>query len=184
MPFTTVPSVQIFLNKSTLNTAETALVNALIPMVDGLIRNYCGWYVLAKDYTDVPFSGTGASTLDLKVYPINSITKLTIDGVDSLSSVSVNNEDGELYYTTTSGLTFTSGTRNIVASFNAGYTTVPDDISYAANWLVTLNASRILGESVGIESEKFNDIAVTYDKADIPPMVKQVLDKYRRIGIY
>jgi hypothetical protein len=153
-------------------------------MVDGMIRNYCGWNILAKDYTNKKFSGNGATTLDLHVYPVNTLTSLTIDGVSYTAAVSLNNDDGELYFTSDSGATFAAGTLNIVTSFNAGYTTVPSDLEYAANWLVTLNAKRIMDESVGIHSEKFNDIAVEYDKADIPVMVKQMLDPYRWIGIY
>ena len=182
--FTDITTVTMFLHKTTLSIQEAALVNVLIPMVDGMIKNYCGWEVLAKDYTDKKFSGNGSTTLDLYTYPVNSVTKLEIDGADVLSSVSINTDDGELYFTSSAGYTFTSGTLNIVTSFNAGYASVPSDMSYAANWLVTLNAKRILDESVGVNSEKFNDIAVDYDKADIPQMVKNILDRYRRIGIY
>lgn len=183
MPFTTLASVTTLLNRTSLSAEDTALVNLMIPMVDGTIRNYCGWDVLATDYVK-SFSGNGGATLDLKAYPINTLTSLLIDAVDTTASVSINADEGELYFTSDSGLTFTSGTLNIVASFNAGYSVVPAELAYAAGWLVTLNVKRILDESVGVTKERFNDISVEYDKVDIPPMVKNILDRYRRIGIY
>ena len=182
MAFTTTAKVQLLLNKTTLSANETALVNALIPMVDGVIKNYCGWEILAKDYVAKKYSGNGTSTLDLRVFPINSLTSLLVGTTNQTTAVSINAEDGELYFA--AGTTFTEGTLNITATFNAGYTVTPDDLNYAATWLVIENFKRVTEETIGIESQKFNDIEVKYTSTDIPVMVKHTLDKYRYIGVY
>lgn len=183
MAFTTVDKVRVFLNKTSLDVTETATVNLLIPMIDGVIKNYCGWNIEAKDYTNKKFSGNGTDTLDLRVFPINSLTALTIDSVNKLSVVSINSEDGELYFANSSG-TFTEGTLNITATFNAGFTTTPDDLNFVAAWMVAENYKRITEEAIGIESQRFNDIEVKFSSTDIPVLVKHTLDKYRYIGIY
>lgn len=195
MSLTTSDNVALFLNKTTLTMEESALVDLLITMVDGVVSNYCGWNVEAKDYTKT-FSGTGSTILDLKVYPVNQLTSLVIDGTELVTATTVgqvttytsdaiiNSEDGELYFDSTSGRTFTSGTRNIVAQYNAGFATIPDDLVFAATWLVVYNFKRVDSNSIGILEEKFNDIAIKYDSSDIPVLVKHTLDRYRYISIY
>lgn len=184
MDFTTEDSVRKFLNKTALTDQESEVVSMLIPFIGGVIRNYCGWNILADDYIDKKFSGLGGSTLDLKVFPVNSVEKLEIGGVDYLSQVSINEEDGELYFESTAGMTFTAGTRNIVITFNAGYEEVPAELEHTAAWLCALFFNRIDLQNIGVKSERFNDTEVTYDPTDLPVLVKQVLDRYRRIGIY
>lgn len=183
MNFTNLTNVMLFLNKTSLTPSDNITINLLIGMVDGIIKNYCGWEVLAKDYS-LSYNGNGTTTLDLKAYPINTLTSLTIDDTEVTSQASLNASDGIIYFTTETGLTFTSGTNNVQAEFNAGYSTVPSDLAYAASWLVVINYNRISQESIGVVSEQFNTIKVEYDKADIPIMVKQVLDRYRYISIY
>ena len=184
MDFTTPDNVKIFLNKTVLTTQELAIVTMLIASINGVIKNYCGWEVLAKDYTDKVFNGNGGTTLDVKALPLNSLALLTIDGVDYTADVSLNDEDGELYFTSDTGLTFTSGTRNIVATYNAGYPVVPDELVHVASWLVAIFFGRIKLENIGVAEERFNDIEVKYDPTDLPVLVKKTLDRYRRIGIY
>lgn len=184
MDFTTPYNVMKFLNKTAFAEPELAVVTMLISSVNGVIRNYCGWEVLAKDYTDKIFDGKGGTTLDVKALPLNSLTSLIVSDVDLTAEVSINEEDGELYFTTDSGYTFTSGVRNVKATYNAGYMAVPDELSHVASWLVAIFFGRINLENIGVKSERFNDIEVTYDPTDLPVLVKKILDRYRRIGIY
>lgn len=183
MSFTTIDNVKLFLNKTSLDTNESALATLLITVIDGVIKNYCGWEIAAKDYSK-KFDGNGTDTLGVEVYPINAVTAVTIDGVDSLATVSINYDDGELYFDSTTGTVFTSGKLNVSVDFNAGFTTIPDDLTYAASWLVALNFKRIVEETVGISSQKLDILTVNYDPSDIPVMVKHVLDRYRYLRIY
>ena len=183
MAYTTVDNVTLFLNKSSLSTTETSLVNLLITMLSGAINNYCGWELAAKDY-EVTFDGNGTNSLDVRVYPVNELTSLTIDDVDYTADVSLNSPDGELFFTTESGIIFTAGKQNVVVEFNGGYSATPDDLAYAASWLVALNFNRITQEAIGVSEDTFNNVKVKYDPSDIPKIVKDVLDRYRRISVY
>lgn len=184
MQFTTAENVLKFLNKEAFTDQESAIISMLIPQIDGVVRNYCGWEVTAKDYTEKLFDGTGGYTLDLKSLPLNELSELLIDGEDYTDVVSANQEDGELFFTTSDGITFTSGTRNISATYNSGYLNVPTDLDFAAAWLVALFFSRIDLENLGVAEEQFNAAGVKYDPTDLPVLVKHTLDRYRRIGIY
>lgn len=183
MNFTTSDKVALFLNKTTLSLSEAVTIDMLIDMVDGVIKNYCGWEVLAKDYVDT-LNGDGTPSLYLKQSPVNSVTSLTVGGEDFLSGVELDTDNGIVNLSTDSGLTFSSGTRNIVTSYNAGYSVVPSDLAYAASWLTVINYNRIDQESIGITKNEFNGVKVEYDRSDIPVMVKHVLDRYRQVGIY
>jgi hypothetical protein len=184
MDFTTPANVMKFLNKTALTAQESAIVDMLIKSINGVINNYCGWDVLAKDYTNKVFDGKGGKTLDLRALPLNSLTSLVIGDIDYTADVTLNNEDGELYFTSESGISFTSGTRNIVVTYNAGFTVVPDELDHVAAWLVALFFNRIKLENIGVAEERFNDIEVKYDSTDLPVLVKHTLDRYRRVGIF
>lgn len=185
MACTTVEKVKLFLNRTELTLLETAQVEMLIDLVDGVITSYCGWNLLAADYTDRVFTGNGTSSADLKVYPINSVTSVTQNGEDITSQVSVSVEDGYLYFPSDAGTVFTSGS-TLKVTFNGGLTDdmIPNDLVYAATYLVVINMKRIAQDTIGIAEGKFNTIEVKYDSTDIPVLVKRVLDRYRQVSIY
>lgn len=183
MNFTTSDNVAMFLNKTSLTLSETATISMLIGMVDGVIKNYCGWELMAADYTTT-LNGDGTVSLALPDAPVNTVTSLVVSDIDYTGIPTLNSKEGVLTFTTASGSTFTTGTANIVVAYNAGYTVVPSDLAYAASWLVAINYNRISQESIGVINEQFNTIKVEYDKVDIPVMVKHVLDRYRQIGIF
>lgn len=179
MSFTTVSDVKLFLNKETLTPFETAQVERLIPHVDGIITNYCGWNLQAEDYVN-QYNGDGTNILDLKVYPLNTLTKVLLDDEDITTDVAYNAKDGVLTYDNT----FTSGTNNVEVTFNAGFVTIPQDLQYAADYLVVVNFNRITQENIGISKGKFNNVEVEYNPDDLPKLVTRVLDRYRHISVY
>ena len=185
MSFTTVDSVKVFLGKETLTAMEYSQIEMLIGLIDGVISNYCGWNVLAADYTDELLDGNGGSSLDLKVYPVASVAKILVNAIDVTAAVTVNKKEGTLLYPNSSG-TFTAGTQNISVTFRGGYedVSIPADLTYAANYLVTISFNRIDAGNIGVKNEGFNNITVEYDNEDIPKLVKRVLDRYRRVSIY
>lgn len=183
MNFTTPSNIQMFLNKTNLLVSELSLITMLINMIDGVIKNYCGWEIAAKEYTKI-FDGNGKASLDLGIFPLNSVSSLTIDGTDYTANATLDGENGILLFPSSDGNLFSSGTSNVAVTFNAGYSVIPDDLAYAASWLVTINFSRIVNENIGVVSEEFKGIKAEYDKSDIPVMVKHVLDRYRYIRLY
>ena len=192
MSFTTASNVMMFLNKESFSPFEGSVVAMLIPLVDGVINNYCGLNLLATDYTDKRYNGTGGRTLDLGVYPINSVTAIRIREdvstfTDVTASVYFNQVDGILKLDQYAEITsFTSGTDNIYCTFNAGYDelAVPSELTYAASYLVAINFKRIINEYIGIEEGKFSEIDFKFDAMELPLLVKRVLDRYRVAAIY
>jgi hypothetical protein len=184
MSFTTIEDVMLFLNKEELTDLEVSQVTALISQMDGVIANYCGWAVLATDYVGKKFSGDGTSSeITLSSYPLNSITSVVQDGVEIKDTLEASNEEGILFIA--DGTTkFTKGLRNIVASYNAGFTAVPSDLVYAASYLVGVHFDRISESTIAVEDEKFNTITVKHASTDLPKLVIRVLDRYRLISIY
>ena len=192
MSFTTVPNVVMFLNKETLTAQEEAIITMLIPFVDGVINNYCGINLLATDYTEKRYNGTGEGTLDVGVYPINSVTEVkTREDVSTFTDVttSVYFLPGDSYLRLDEYgdvTSFTAGTNNVYCTFNAGYAddSIPSDLSYAASYLVSINYKRISNEWLGVEEGKFNEVNVKFDSLELPVLVKRVLDRYRVVSIY
>lgn len=187
MSFTTPAKVKLMLGKDTLSAMETAQIEMLISLIDGVINSYCGWTLLATDYTAKAYDGRGTDTLDLGVYPINSVTTVydVTQDLDITTAVTPNNTEGTLKYPLSSG-TFSTGSENIQVTMNAGFAddAIPNELVYAANYLVVINFNRIKEGTIGVASEKFNDIAATYDSEDIPKLVKRVLDRYRKVAIF
>lgn len=194
MSFTTVDNVKMFLNTDELSVFETATINMLIPMVDGVIKNYCGWNLLETEYEDKLFDGTGGSTLDLRVYPINSISSIYEIDTDG-NEINITNElvtsydieDSYIRFKIASDYTsFTAGSKNYKITFSAGFTTLnmPSELSYAASYLVAINYNKITNDMIGISDAKFKDIDVKLDSVELPVLVKRVLDRYRIISIF
>jgi hypothetical protein len=183
MTFTTPEKVALFLNRVSLTPFETEQINFLIESIDGVVKNYCGWEILAKDYTAV-LDGPGETTLRLWTYPINSVSLLEVGGTDLTPFAEISRDDGELYFPSTTGFSFTAGTRNIRIQYNAGYQTSPPDLTHAATYLVVLMFNRAILENVGVTLERGIDVHVEYDPTELPVLVRRVLDRYRVVKVY
>lgn len=189
MSFTTVENVKTFLNRDVLTTAQNGTISALILLIDGVISNYCGWNMLAKDYTAKKFNGNGDTELDLGVYPVNSVDEVLIyedltytTNEDVTADVTAAEDEGVLLFK--DGATaFTSGRRNVSITFNAGFTEeeMPDDLKYAASYLVAIEYTKIDKETLGVAEQKFNNLEEKFETDDLPVLVKRVLDRYRKI---
>lgn len=194
MSFTTVEQVALFLNRdiSDFTDLELAQISMTIPFIDGVINNYCGWNMLATDYTDKRYDGTGTDTLDLCLYPINSVTSVrdrASDGTftENVDSIEYLAEDGVLmmlpYAQTT---TFNKGSKNFFITFNAGFTqaNMPHELAYAGTYLVALNCDKITDESIGLTEENFEKIKFTNSSVELPVLVKRSLDRFRLVSIF
>lgn len=210
MSFTTVDEVALFLNraKADLTTLELAQINLTIPYMDGVINNYCGWNMLATDYTNKRFDGSGTKQLDLRLYPVNSVTQVRVRAADGTFTDVTDGieilEDGIIQFTpfaTTSMTTFTAGTKNWYVSFNAGFTAatpelpgppvvpatpgnVPTELAYAANFLTSIHFNKIIDENMSSEEEKFEGITFKNATLELPVTVKRALDRFRMVSIF
>jgi hypothetical protein len=195
MSFTTVDEVALFLNRdiADLTDFEHAQINMAILYVDGVINNYCGWNMLATDYVDKRYDGSGLSTQDLRLYPINSVTTVKsreADGSFTDATLGVEILEGGILqflpYATTSVTTFTAGVTNWFISFNAGFEegNIPFELAYAANFLTTLHFNKFRDENLGEDEEKFGEATFKNTNLVLPKTVTRVLDRYRLVSIF
>lgn len=189
MAYTTVDAVAAFLNvdPGNLTDFEQTQLDLLIPYVGGVIDSYCGYSLGAQDYVNRRYNGTGTSSFDLGVFPVNAITSLREKGSDgAFTDYTASVEalpDGMVQFLPEVGGTFTAGTGNIYVTFNAGWVTTPNDIAYAATYLVAINFNRIAWDLIGIKSQGATNGQTEYDSVELPVLVKRVLDRYRKLSI-
>lgn len=186
MSFTTLDNVALYLNKinaAALTSLETAQLNALILQVDGIIQNYCGWHILAKDYADKKFNGSGLTSLDLQAYPLISVTEVTMDGEDITSLVVGADDEG--YLVTNDDSTFAKGTNNIVVTFRAGFenAAIPAELTYAATYMVVLNYQKIRNNMFGVKKGGVDAVEVEFETSNLPTLVQNVLNLYMRVAV-
>lgn len=138
------------------------LLESLIKRASASIESYCRREFDAQDITE-EFKGTGSKEYVPAQYPINSISKLSVRtgliGQDSWREISSNlyNHNGNVVMY--SG-TFSDKPRMYKLEYNAGYSTIPDDIKQATIDLVGF--FYITRQGRGIKSEKIGDYSVTF----------------------
>lgn len=141
----------------------TALLSAAIATVD----KYLGSIVAAASYTEVR---SGECTDYLKTWnrPVNSLTSVTFDANTSSPTTVANTEfdyepdSGVIKFKpqSASWRLFDQGFRNISIVYNAGYSTIPDDIILAYS-MVTNSVYKQSGRDV-VAKKKVGDVSVEY----------------------
>ena len=192
MSFTTIDEVALYINtpKELLSVQNGAQISAMILYVDGLISNYCGWNMLAVDYEDKRYNGSGSSELDLRIFPVNELTQCRVRGTDGIFTDITADleimEGGVLSFvpTATTMTSFPAGRNNLFVSFNAGYVEIPSELAYIATHLVALNYNRTSQETFDMKEEGFEQKTTTYSEIEIPYLMRRALDRYRLLSVF
>jgi len=114
------------------STLQTSITNNIIPFADQVIKTYLGYDIELADHTEILF-GDNIRELALKHIPVNSITSITEDG----NSLSEGNESDYVYHSNgrverVLGRWSGAKPKNITIIYNAGYSTIPDDIKFTS----------------------------------------------------
>ncbi len=195
MSYATVEEVALFLNREVtdFSALELAQINFLLPYIDGVINNYCGWNMLDTEYTDKRFDGSGTDSLDLRLSPVSSLIQARVRAADGTFTDATDGiellDDGVikfLPYATTEITTFTAGSKNWFISFTAGYdsSNIPYELSYASCCLVALHFNKIIDENLGEQEEKFGEVTFKNESLAIPKPVARLLDRFRLVSIF
>lgn len=137
--------------------------------------------IFVADYVEYS-DGDNGSLLFVKNQPLNSITQLAIDndwvwGTDStVSSTDYRIVDNR--YVAYNGV-FYEGLQNIRISYNAGYSTIPEDIVEAFIEEVYRTYNRRKEPDVLIKT--LQDGSIHLVPSGLMPSTKNVLDKYKRM---
>nr|BDD47302.1 hypothetical protein 5 [bacterium] len=192
---TTLVNLKSFMN-ITVSDNDTLLENC-IDRATGYFETYTRRKLKARDYSydsdaaaydadNAIMDGNDQDQMVIPQYPLNSLTTLRINeteiearsGVYSLGYI-LDKAGGIIRL---SGYLFTKGLANIELAYNAGYSTVPDDLEQAAiehaAWLFKQSTP---GSSLlGISSKSLADGTVSYSAKEILPEVRMVLEQYKK----
>lgn len=181
---TDLATTKSFLKVTT--TTDDDIISTLINACSTAIENYCRRSFYQQTYTNEYYDGTGTRWLNLKNYPVQSVSQVTQNTiVVDPSSYVVKNDSGVLvrigpYPNTFSGMSITRfqtiwvpGDYSIQVSYTAGYATIPDDLAHACRVYV----KSIYNSDVANFSTTFSDGFVF--KADaMPTQVRLMLAPY------
>lgn len=178
------------------NDSSQSLITSLLQPATDSIKAYLSRDILAADYVE-KLNGTGQKRMFLKNSPIISVTSLTIGGL-SITAAANSETAGFMYDNDTLYLNevylltgvqsmgydnvFEKGFQNVVVSYRAGYTTVPQPIYQAAVELVSLRFKD--RDRIGENSKTVGGQEVAkYSHEYMPSPIKSMLDPYRRKNI-
>jgi len=177
---TSVANVKYVWGRAQTDTSHDDRIATLINLLSGRIEDWCGrkFKSAAYDTPDINavYDGEDIASehLQLRQYPIITLTSLTIDGevIDS-DEYLIYKEEGRIYYQDGWG----SGTgnfgakQNVVVSYTAGYATIPPGLeNCCAMWAIMLLEGQM----------KDSKISFAVGKLEMPEAVQAALSPYKR----
>lgn len=116
------------------NTEQDAYLADLILLVTSEVENYCGRTFASATFTEY-FDGVFQDSLNLKNYPITSITSIHDDGDRVYGDSSLISSSDYVYYADEGIVKFDSvlsgGNKSVKVVYVAGYATIPSDLKLA-----------------------------------------------------
>lgn len=151
MSIVTVAQFKAYAKKLDGDATVETLYQEYIDSAEAAVADYLGYSPASATYTAQSIYGDGRSYLRLRARPITALTTLTVDG----ASKTVGNYtiDGETI-TEKYGNPFPVGSV-VVATYTAGYATVPAPITIAIKQIASL-LSMEAGENIGVSSTTFD----------------------------
>lgn len=191
---TSLTNLKSYLNLS-VSTHDTLLEN-LIDRATEMIEDYTNRKLKARDYSydsgsgdydadNAVLDGNDRDRMVMPQRPINSVTTLRINttAIDARSTVFdsgyvIDAKNGIIVLL---GYVFTAGAKNIELAYNAGHSTIPEDLEQAcieqAAWMFKQSSA---GSSLlGVSAKTLADGSVSYASGALLPQVKRVLEKHR-----
>ena len=161
---------------------DDTLLTRLVSAATDAIENYCGRTFASTVYTNEMYDGTGTQTLQLRNFPIISVTTLKEAGSVLTTGTDPNGspapdaliyaEEGQLIRPWFYWLPYR---RWYSVTYTAGYATVPAGIVQACLDLSALMLRE--KEHIGMSSKTAGQQIVSY-RGDLPKTIKNVLDGY------
>jgi uncharacterized phiE125 gp8 family phage protein len=182
-------------------TSKDDLIRRLINASTEYIENYCKRRFISTTHTNEMYDGNNYSEIQLKNYPIVSVSSLqyrdSLDYSGGGSWESVNASDyyyeadtGRVYVVSgnlsfESGISqrgFNHGFRNWRVTYIAGYATIPYDLEEAC--LQLINYLYKNAKAKGVHSERLGEYAITWFQTGATSAIKElgiddILDAYR-----
>ncbi|MGA7577849.1 MAG: head-tail connector protein [Desulfobaccales bacterium] len=200
MDLTTLANTKQWLGIS--SDTDDDLLTRLITAASFFIETYLGRRLGSQDYAEVR-DGTGGRVLNFREYPVTAVSGVTVNGV-SLPLAPDTVTPGYRFTRTQiilQGHRFTQGWGNVTLNYTAGYGPasggwledpwliapqpdgstpwVPFDLEQACIELISWRYEE--RQHIGQSGKSLQGANVTYIVQDLPPDVKTILDRYRRV---
>lgn len=166
-----------------LEASEQTMTEYFINFASSEAERLTGRTLKANDYTAY-LPGTGKATIITPQYPINSVTTLKIDSGRDFGSNTEYTENTDFDVDTESGIiylfdaTFPDIRRSVYLEYNAGFSTVPEDLQFAVIDVVAWNYKRYPGKGIGIRKVQSPDGMQTEMEITIPLSAQRIFDRY------
>lgn len=180
---TSLTNLKAFLHIS--NTDDDTLLSEIITRITDKWTLDCNRILTSADYTEY-YSGDGSDTLMLDQFPINSITSIYDDTDRSFGASTEISSDDIIFTANTNnaksgivkldGTSFSKGVENIKITYNAGFTSVPNEIEQAVLQECSLEYRISQGAISAVEGQAEDPYVIS-----IRRRINDVKDKYRRV---
>ena len=135
---------------------------------------------------DEVIHGTGQQSILLKEYPIKSVTALYIDLSFQFGEETLIDSTGywvvlelgqiDLFWR---AFPVKSCGRTVRVQYEAGYETVPADITQAILETIKWNFNRLVFDGIGVRNEKVDGVSTSFE-IRIPTNAREIFEGYRR----
>lgn len=187
MTLATLAQLKTQLNFKQSDTQFDAKLTMFLDAASAWVETYCNRIFASATYTEL-FHGNRSNLLNPRQWPITAVTELRLSSERAWTDANTL-VDSKEYDINTDGLGlvfyaghFPLGFNNVRLIYTAGYAIVPSDLQlaclWAGEWFYLHNNRGDSGRtSVGKQGESIGILA------DIPPMIKSILQSYKRIEL-
>ncbi|WP_141434387.1 head-tail connector protein [Bacillus sp. 03113] len=171
---TTLESVKNYLKIGTEQTSEDSMLEGLINSASSAIENYCERKFKEQTYIDEEYDGGGSKYLHLKQYPVKEIISVAIDETSlDVADYKVKKSNGTLIRKNS---VWPEGDINILVSYIAGFSEIPNDLELACKHLVM----SYFKSDIASFSTTFQEGFVFRPEA-LPSQVKALVGPYKKV---
>lgn len=151
------------------------LLDIYINSAESIVEDYIGYSLSENTYT-LYLSGLNIDKILVPVYPVQTITSITIDGI----SYDVDDFyiDGKFIGYINGSNVFTDGLNNVKLEVVAGFETIPDIIKITILRIATLLSMESEG-NIGITNKSFSDGSRTFINYTNFSKYLSALDKFK-----
>lgn len=178
---TTIAVAKEHLGIPSADTSQDGRLELFINVASDRIANYCQRQLVATEVVDIVHGGM-SNMLMLSEWPINSVSEVACDSSGAFTPDTVIApteyrmvDDGTLLYKSI----FPYGYGNVRVTYNAGYQQVPYDLQMSCllfvEWLYRFRNSGSIGRSAISKGDEHTTLL-----QDIPPIIKSLIDPFRR----
>lgn len=179
----TLDEVKSFMGVSNTDTTMDAVLQDLITRFSQFASNYCSRIFQDNHYTQV-CNGSGGYVQVLDQTPIIAVTSVTL-GLTSVQLSTAPNISGYTFDDTAvylrGGYYFPQGLKNVAIEYEAGYATIPADLSGAAVEQVVLKYRT--KDRLGVTAKGIAGETISFSGADLTPSTKATLNIYQRASL-